>query len=419
MRAYSARLAGANRSGFLHIEYTNKLQEELNMKFNQWTLALASAGLVSLSSSALADSHSVMNQISKTTLSGYVDTSAIWSIGSGGNANFPGRTNDGAGYVDGFNLQVVQVSLESPLDESEWAAGYGVDLWFGPDAAWLGSNFTGVQDVGIKQAYVALRAPIGNGLDIKMGQVDAIIGYEVGSSPGNPNFSRSYGYFIEPFQHTGIVASYQVTDEISVSAGVAESYGFGVNDDINAMGLGREWEKTALAAISYEIPEGAGFLAGGSIYAGYTGGIVAGGNNAAKHSYYVGSSIPTPVDGLSLGLAFDYANEEEGAGLDAYALAGYLSYQITDKATFNGRIDYARGKGGVFFVSDDGAATELLSVTGTVDYSLWENVISRLEVRWDHALDGGSPFGGFEETFFSPGQEENAVTIALNAIYQF
>ena len=115
----------------------------------------------------------------------------------------------------------------------------------------------------------------------------------------------------------------------------------------------------------------------------------------------------------------EYANEEEGAGLDAYALAGYLSYQITDKATFNGRIDYARGKSGVFFVSDDGAATELLSVTGTVDYSLWENVISRLEVRWDHALDGGSPFGGFEETFFSPGQEENAVTIALNAIYQF
>lgn len=406
----------------LHLEHTNKLQEELNMKFNQWTLALASVGMVSLSSNALADSHSVMSQVSKTTMSGYVDTSAIWGIGKGGNANFPGRTNDGAGYVDGFNLNVVQLSLESPLDESEWAAGYGVDLWFGPDAAWLGSNsFFGTGaggDLGIKQAYVALRAPIGNGIDIKMGQFDTIIGYEVGSGPGNPNFSRSYGFFLEPFQHTGVLASYQLTDEIGVSAGVANSYGFGINDRPNAIGQGNESEKTYMASVSYEIPEEAGFLGGGALYAGIVDGLVAGGAPSDRTSYYAGATVPTPVDGLALGLAFDLA--DTAAAGDAYSIAGYLSYQLTEKMTFNGRVDYAKADSGVFFATDDGGDSELLSLTGTVDYSLWENVISRLEVRWDHALEGGDAFGGANGAGFGAlPDDENAVTIALNAVYQF
>ena len=196
------------------------------MKFNQWTLALASAGMVSLGSIAVADSHSVLSQVSKTTLSGYVDTSAIWALGSGGNGNFPGRTNDGVGRADGFNLNVVQVSLEKPLDESEWASGYKVDMWMGPDSQWLGnysSGSFGANDFSLKQAYVALRAPIGNGLDLKMGVFDTVIGYEVANSPANPNFSRSYGFALEPFQHTGLLASYQLTDELSVSAGVANT----------------------------------------------------------------------------------------------------------------------------------------------------------------------------------------------------
>ena len=393
------------------------------MKFNQWTLALASAGMVSLGSNILADSHSVMSQVSKTTLSGYVDTSAIWSLGEGGNLNFPGRSNDSGGYVDGFNLNVVQISLESPLDESEWAAGYGVDLWMGPDTAWLGSSFTGTGDLAIKQAYVALRAPVGNGLDIKMGQFDTIIGYEVGSSPLNPNFSRSYGFFIEPFQHTGVLASYQLTDSISVSGGVANTYGFGINDRPNAIGQAGESSKTFLGSISYEIPEEAGFLAGGAIYGGVVDGKVMGGDPGDRTSFYVGATVPTPVDGLALGVAFDLADTSVAPGTpggDAWSLAGYFSYALTEKATFNGRVDYAKGESGAFFFSDDGGETELLALTGTLDYSLWENVISRLEVRWDHSLEGGDAFGGSNAGgFFAAPDSEDAVTIAINAIYSF
>ena len=440
------------------------------MKYNQWTLALASAGVVSLSSIANADEHmanNLLNHVSKTTISGYVDTSAIWAIGEGGNANFPGRTNDGEDYVDGFNLNVVQLSLSSPLDESDWAAGYQVDLWLGPDSKWLASNTFGGDnaDLGIKQAYVHLRAPVGNGLELKMGHFDTIIGYEVGSSPSNPNFSRSYGFFIEPFQHTGILATYPLTEELSFSAGIANSYGFGINDR-----EGSESQKTYMASMAYELPESAGSMAGTAFYLGFVDGLVAGeGDESDKTSYFVGTTIPTPMEGLSLGAAFDYAQDTtlshlafsrgqlgslpavgryiekhvagyladnaaafaeggltaeqiaeeglaeglaEGARIygnnrDVWALAGYLSYQMDAKSAFNARLDYVNVESTVL---DEDA--QFLSLTGTLAHNMWENVLTRLEVRWDHSL---------KSDFDSLVGDNNgdAVTVALNAVYQF
>ena len=61
------------------------------MKFNKWTLGLAAVGLVSWNSAALADDAApamVLTSLSSTTLSGYVDTSAQWNMGTG-NANTP------------------------------------------------------------------------------------------------------------------------------------------------------------------------------------------------------------------------------------------------------------------------------------------------------------------------------------------
>lgn len=63
------------------------------MKFNKWTVALAATGVVSLASAVQADeSHPVNTALSSTTLSGYVDTSAIWNFGSGSQVATASRT---------------------------------------------------------------------------------------------------------------------------------------------------------------------------------------------------------------------------------------------------------------------------------------------------------------------------------------
>ena len=176
------------------------------MKFNKWTVALAALGVVSLASAAKAEekTSSVLTALSPTTISGTVDTSMQWNPGTG-NAYVPPYKFNSPSMADGFNLDVVQLTIEKPLDEQDWAAGYRADLWFGPYANTLNttSGLNTGSDFAIRQAYVALRAPLGNGLDFKVGVFDSIIGYESVDSSKDPNFTRSYGHTIEPQTHTG------------------------------------------------------------------------------------------------------------------------------------------------------------------------------------------------------------------------
>ena len=123
--------------------------------------------------------------------------------------------------MNGFSLNVVQLSLESPLDESDWAAGYKVDLLFGPDAS--AYDASGTDFGGIRQAYVNTRIPVGNGIDLKLGVFDAIVGYEGFSNKDNPNHTRNMAYNLQPFNHTGALASYQINDSLAVQFGVADT----------------------------------------------------------------------------------------------------------------------------------------------------------------------------------------------------
>jgi hypothetical protein len=403
------------------------------MNINKWTLGLVAAGVVSLGSVAQAEeaSEHLMTAVSGTQISGYVSTSAMWKPGTGIGA-LPGRSfHDGAAKQDGFNLDVIDLTISKSLDESEWAAGYKAELWFGPDAAAYGSSSTAINasDMNIRQAYVELRAPVGNGLDFKVGTFDTLIGYEVSNHDGNPNIGRSYGWFIEPTSHTGILASYAVTDFLSLSAGVVNS---ALANQINVRAAGAtavESDKSYTAAAFLTAPDDWGFLSGATLALGFvdntTGANFAGGT-ADEMSYYAGLALPLPIEGWSIGAAWDYrgASESSNGANDAYyanAVALYLSAGVTEKLTLNLRADYATGTGAVagniFGVAatagDNDPGSKLFAVTTTVDYSLWENVLTRLEVRWDTSLTNDRPYGA------PTADEKNALTIAANVIYKF
>lgn len=395
------------------------------MKFDKWTLALASAGVISLGSVVQAEEQNqVLTALSSTTLSGYVDTSAIWALGSN-EGGIAGRSFDGSrDKIGGFNLHAVKLVLEKPLDEGQWSAGYKADLVFGPDASYYSSILdrqpigggTQVDDFAVKQAYVALRAPVGNGLDIKMGVWDTLIGYEVFESMNNPNFSRSYGYFIEPTHHTGVLLSYHINDAVSVSGGVANGWAGGVNDkNFHASDL------TYLGSITFLLPEQTGIFAGSAIYAGIVHGEIAnyiatgGPFDPELTSYYAGATIASPIEGLSFGAAFDFVDDVPAAfttGGYAWAAALYASFQATEKLRLNVRGDYARSSDGVYYTTatPGGDNNELVSATLTADYSLWANVLTRAELRWDHAAGGDEPFMD---------GDGDVVTLAANFVYKF
>lgn len=377
------------------------------MKINKWTAGLAAVGLVSLASVAQAEETTtpLMTALSSTVISGYVDASAVWNPGTG-NAN-PAPVSFNAGKQDGFNLNVVNLTLEKPLDEGQWSAGYKAELLFGPDATGYNTSanaFAGASDFSIKQAYIALRAPVGNGLDLKLGTFDSIIGYESFASYRNPNYTRSYGYTITPTQHTGVLASYQLSDMFAVSAGVANTLASG----INVRSPRAESAKTYMGSVTFTAPESMGALAGSALYAGIVDGFNGNGTDD-QTSYYLGATLATPVAGLRLGAAYDHVSN---FGLGGYAAAAsvYASFQATEKMSLHARGEYAKGA-----LGNAPGSAKILALTGTVQYDLWQNVISRLEVRWDHSADGGNQFGG---TAGAP-TKKNEVMVAANLIYRF
>jgi hypothetical protein len=394
------------------------------MKFNKWTVALAATGVVSLASAVQADeSHPVNTALSSTTLSGYVDTSAIWNFGSG--AAVANRfANTGADRQDGFNVNTVKLQLEKPIDEGTWSAGYKFETMFGPDANVMPGALT--SGVAIKQAYAALRAPIGNGIDFKLGQFDPIVGYEVTDSYANPNFSRSLGFNnLEPFGHTGILASYQVNDIIGVSAGVANGdSGFGLNGgSLTASGFASgqagssmrgmlaESSKVYMGSVVVKAPESTGWLAGSSLYVGAVNGDANGTKNDPT-LLYVGLSLATPIKELSLGASADLLFNGGGTGAlgnsYANAYAFYTGYQITEKLKANNRFEYATSGYGAFLPGR--VEDKIIGETFTLDYALWANVLTRGEFRWDRSVDGGAnPFDG----------QRNDLSLTASVVYKF
>jgi hypothetical protein len=159
------------------------------------------------------------------------------------------------------------------------------------------------------------------------------------------------------------------------------------------------------------------------------GGVVNGFNNlsgADQVNFYAGLTLATPIKELRVGASYDYAGAGKQAsgfipGLTPYyanATDLYASWQATEKLSLHGRAEYftATPKVETFSpVFGLGLGKEMMALTGTIQYDLWNNVISRLEVRWDHTLDDFNAFGG---TAGAPNRG-NWYTIAANVIYKF
>jgi hypothetical protein len=324
---------------------------------------------------------------------------------------------DGPDTQDGFNLNVVSLTLDKPLDESEWAAGYHVQMLMGPGAAKRGTGLissSGTTDFAFNEAYINLRAPVGNGIELHLGQFGTFNGYEAYDTYKNPNWSRSFGFFNETSAHTGLAAFYKFSDCLTVQAGVGNVGPF--NSQVDAKGH-IESQKAYLAMATLTAPESFGFLKGGTLSAGYTTGPNVGGGPMVDQ-IYVGGGIPLPVTGLSLGFAYDYTSEvlqfvNGGNGGYANATALYILWQATEKLKVNTRLDYTSATRGWYAPT---GPHRIGSLTVTADYSLWKNVISRAEFRWDRALDGSDAFGG---TITGVGHDPNAVSLGLNVIYMF
>jgi len=354
---------------------------------------------------AAAGAH--LNNVS-ATLSGYV--SSGYHFGSGGNgAAFALAPSSRNGSI----FDVFGISLRKPVQDWLFDAGYRIDLWIGPDAKHLDTAATD-HTAMLRQAYLDLRIPLADpresgelrSLDLRIGAFDSPLGYESLDRPLNPHYTHSWGFTIEPTAHTGVMGMYPGVDALEngesnylFSLGVANT----VDPLINGT-TGDADRQTLLSGLTWRLPESLGPLSGSTFAAGYVNGQPVDGG-ATVQNLYLALGLPVPQDRWRAGLVYDTRMLNGDANDDA-VYGAYLSRRLNAKTWLNLRGEIFHDGARLFSGESAAEQSSGHSLATTLDYQLWENVISRLEYRWDH----------FDTRVNG---RHNAQAFHLNLIYEF
>ena len=374
------------------------------MKMNKWTMGLAAAGVVSLASAAQAEENSVLTALSSTVISGSVEASYVGGFSTNNNMH-----NDG-----GFEANGASLDIGSPLGEGDYGASYNVGLLFGNRAGAFAHN--NGEDQLLRSANIGMNLPFGNGVDLTLGLFDTTVGYEVEASASNPNVMRSYGYLQEPRTHTGLMAATSLTDGLSVSFALINGFDSSNGDNDGHADLGY------VLGAEFTVPDSLGFLGGSTLYAGYVDGSDEGNwvgidddgddvYNADDNTLlYIGASVNTPIEGLAVGIAYD--DRQWGSTVESDSVAVYATYSLSDDASISLRYDNGTVESGGDEDSFDNLAL-------TLDYSIWENVTTRLELGWESGAGWSTPGLASVRNIYDGDPAGDSSYFALNAFYSF
>lgn len=349
------------------------------------------------------------------SLSGYVSTGYRWGPGTG---NFAYGLSGTTSRANAFSLDVMALSLHRPMENWILDSGYRVDLWLGPDASDLDTGSTS-SSAELRQAYLDLRFPLVNlltagettSLDLRIGTFNSIVGFESPDHNANAHYTRSWGYTIQPTVHTGILAFFPGTGRPGVDAlyewdsryqialGVANT-----NDPrINGSPANAD-RKTLLAGFMWELPEALGPLEGSRFSLGYVNGRARTGSDPIQN-LYLGLGLLPNSEKWNLSLTHD-SRILPGAGNDDSVFGLYVGRQLSDDLTLSARAEIYQEGAKLYSGESAAEQTDGQGLTLTLNYKIWDNVISRLEYRWDNTDE---PVNG----------RHNNQGFHLNFIYEF
>jgi hypothetical protein len=403
------------------------------------------------------------------TLSGYVDVSYTEQFGGRGTA-FGGGQAVGHEFDvnnNNFNVNAVKIALEKALpDKNDWAAGFRIDTILGSDAKFLTDDAMGDdgENIALEQALVKFRIPVGNGLDIYAGKFVTFLGYEVIESPANPNFSRGLLFTnLIPLTHTGVYADYKFNDTLEAKFGVVDGWNNSISPTTSdAAGDYPFGGKAITGQLNINAPGKNANITQSFIYSpsgaedpAFNGST----DNGPVFVYDIwGNWSPTFVkdSALTLGFNFDFgyngasgtnvANEPgfgSGSGGNNTAVndsntwwgaALYAQYKVNKVLTLAARGEYIHEDGaenpqfGANFSDTDGnnefsfQQVDDFSETLTASFAIWDNLLTRVEYRYDHVVNGSTTANN--QTATSAGannvatyQDQNEVS--LEAVYSF
>jgi hypothetical protein len=246
-----------------------------------------------------------------------------------------------------------------------------------PDTQWE------FHEVELQEAYLVYNVPIGNGLTLKGGKFVTLLGAEVIEPWLNPTWSRGFLFGMAiPFTHTGGLATYQVNDMISVTAGGVIGWD-NVEDNNSSPSITGQIaispnDRAALYVNGIYGPEQTCFPEPGAFQSGCN-------RNKRGVVDVVGSFKLT--DDLGFILNFDYGSEDEASVVNPgrhatwIGASGIFTYQITDRFSTALRGEWFEDAQG----ARSGVQQELWNITVDFKAMLAEYLYTRVEYRHDES----------------------------------
>lgn len=296
--------------------------------------------------------------------------------------------NQGAGgtfypfHPDSNSFEVDQVwfEIEKPVTQ-ESRAGFRLDMLYGLTAAQLGgpsarAGGDSSSSFNLYQAYVQYLMPFGD-VRLRAGKFATLLGAEVAPTIYNWNVTRGNVYnLLQPITHYGVIFDGDVGNFSWSIGGVNNGDCCGISPDNNN-------EKSLLVGGSYGTDT---FSLGTSLQWGVAG---------AADSHPTGTfdllANWDPCEKLSAWLNFDYKwapknSTFAGASPDGWGLAVAGRVAVTETLGFAVRGEVLHDDDQLFGISDSagaGTETDIWGITGTLDWTVYENLVAKAEIRYD------------------------------------
>ncbi|QDS96239.1 hypothetical protein FF011L_50470 [Roseimaritima multifibrata] len=317
-----------------------------------------------------------------------------WSVGGWGQLGYHSQNGQNRfnNYADKIQMQQLWMYAEKVADGScGLDIGGRIDFMYGTDAndtqafgpnndSWDQTWDNGPYGWALPQLYV--EAAYGD-LSVKAGHFYTAIGYEVVAAPDNFFYSHAYTmYNNEPFTHTGFLATYDVSSDLSVFGGYTFGWDSGYVDNGDNFLGGFTVGMSEDVSLTYATTIGR-FGTNGALGAA-TSGVQ---EEGYMHSMVFDVALTEKTTWIS---QWDYinthANNTDVNFRKGFALVNYLMYDINDCTAVGTRFEYFHRDPDTGVVGDDNV--DVYDLTFGLNHRFNSNLIVRPELRWDWDKDG-------------------------------
>jgi hypothetical protein len=290
----------------------------------------------------------------------------------------------------------------------------GAPHWNSGNGSRRRSGFT-FEDYGLAmpQVYAEIFAPIGTGLDIKIGHFYTILGYESVRAPENFFYSHSYTFqYGKPITHTGVLADWAFGSKLNFQFGWTR--GWDNWEDLNGRPnylAGVTWCPSQTASLAFALSTGSEDIEGLNNRTVYT----------LVYTRRMGAVTYVFEHTLGTEENAEFDNEFQRDTAKWYGINQYLFTDISEKLTTGMRIEWFRDQDNarVLQLPLESAVSGGNYVGLTLGFN-WRptcNLIVRPELRYDYS--DVEPFGFGNNGVYNDFTSRDQLTLAIDAIFRF